>query len=144
MNTLVTPSGRLLLLATLLAVASACTRESSAPPSGGETAKPTASAAPAAPAPSAKKTIAELTLRELKIIRDANGQLIAQGTVDNTASRVLKHVEATLKIFDEKGAEIGTLKPMVDQLQPLYSWTFNIPVPHANASKATLVEFTGE
>ncbi|MBL8397070.1 MAG: hypothetical protein JNL84_02840 [Candidatus Accumulibacter sp.] len=144
MNTLVPPHGRLLLLAVWLAVASACNRDAPTPTAGREEAKPAATAAAAAPSPGAKKTITELTLRDLRITRDEAGQLIAQGTVDNTATRVLKHVEATLKIFDEKGTEIGTLKPSVDQLQPLYGWTFKIPIQSANASKATVVEITGE
>ncbi len=136
-----TATSYFLLLAVLVGFTTACNRKDHTAPAENATAKQSA-ASPATARP--QKTISELTVREIKLIRDQDGKLFAKGEVANTATRPLTKVEATLKIYDDKNVEIATLKPTVDQLQPLYSWNFIIPVPQSNATKATIVEFTEE
>lgn len=130
---------RLLLLIALACFASACNRKDSTPAADSATGKPAA-----ADAAGSRKTPPELKLREINLVRDQDGKLLAKGAVDNSATRPLNKVEATVKIYDEKGVEIATLKPKVDQLLPRYSWSFTIPVPQPNAAKAVVVEFTSE
>lgn len=130
----------ILLAAALLLLGGGCAKEDVPPTTAPVVVEKPATAVPQTPPVSAEA----LTLLNFKFVENQEGKSVLRGSVSNTSPHTIKLATATFKLFDKKGAEIGTSTATVDNLESGFAWNFEAKILVEGVVLAKFVGFTAK